>query len=176
MAVGLSGRQETPHCRRISLQQRSPPALTLVLLLLVVVPSSNVQRNRVRTLVQVLLLCYEIYCQQWFSPEKRTSPAPVLCRQARISREAAAMSQQATASLSSRNRQTRTDSIRKKQPPAKGPGERQPFPSTVTTPLEPRDWDLDAIPAPSLGSPLLALSAVGTDALPYLCKVSIRIL
>lgn len=47
VAVGLSGRQETPHCRRISLQQRSPPALTLVLLLLVVVPSSNVQRNRV---------------------------------------------------------------------------------------------------------------------------------
>lgn len=46
--------------------------------------------------------------------------------------------------------------------------------SHLTTPLEPRDWDLDAIPAPSLGSPLLAFSAVGTDALPYsyLCKVS----
>ncbi|PTB36813.1 hypothetical protein M441DRAFT_72884 [Trichoderma asperellum CBS 433.97] len=38
--------------------------------------------------------------------------------------------------------------------------------SHLATPLEPRDWDLDAIPAPSLGSPLLAFSAVGTDALP----------
>lgn len=126
VAVGLSGRQETPHCRRISLQQRSPPTLTLVLLLLVLVSivlsrkgieySSSTSRPST-----VLLLCYEIYCQRWFSPEKRTGPAPVpLSPSAHLTRSNSHVS--ASSSLSSRKNQhgptlyTQRSSLRPRDP------------------------------------------------------------